>query len=68
LRLLLATDAWAPQVNGVVVTLRNTVACLERMGHEVRVVSPEGRLRTSSVVRRTFPSGPIVTVVTRLTI
>lgn len=47
MRILLATDAWAPQVNGVVVTLRNTVAWLERWGHEVRVVSPEGF--------RTFP-------------
>jgi glycosyltransferase involved in cell wall biosynthesis len=47
LRILLATDAWEPQVNGVVVTLRNTVSWLERWGHEVRVVSPEGF--------RTFP-------------
>jgi glycosyltransferase involved in cell wall biosynthesis len=42
MRILLATDAWAPQVNGVVVTLRNTIACLERMGHEVHVLSPQG--------------------------
>ena len=47
MRILLATDAWAPQVNGVVVTLRNTVSWLERWGHEVHVVSPEGF--------RTFP-------------
>jgi glycosyltransferase involved in cell wall biosynthesis len=47
LRILLVTDAWAPQVNGVVVTLRNTVRWLERWGHEVRVISPEGF--------RTFP-------------
>ena len=56
MRLLLATDAWAPQVNGVVVTLRNTVACLERMGHEVRVVSPEG-LRT--IPMPTYPEIPL---------
>jgi glycosyltransferase involved in cell wall biosynthesis len=42
LRILLVTDAWAPQVNGVVVSLRNTIACLEKLGHEVRVISPEG--------------------------
>jgi glycosyltransferase involved in cell wall biosynthesis len=42
MRLLLVTDAWAPQVNGVVVTLRNTIACLRRLGHEVHVLSPEG--------------------------
>ena len=42
MRIQLVTDAWAPQVNGVVVTLRNTVKWLERWGHEVRVLSPEG--------------------------
>lgn len=45
MRILLVTDAWAPQVNGVVVTLRHTIAGLERLGHEVHVLSPEG-LRT----------------------
>src|SRR5687768_15340982 len=45
LRILLATDAWEPQVNGVVVTLRNTVRWLQRWGHEVEVLSPAG-LRT----------------------
>src|SRR5271154_7533681 len=42
LRILLVTDAWAPQINGVVVTLTNTVRWLERWGHEVHVLSPEG--------------------------
>ncbi|MBS0365086.1 MAG: glycosyltransferase family 1 protein [Proteobacteria bacterium] len=42
MRILLVTDAWTPQVNGVVVTLQNTVTCLRRLGHEVRVISPEG--------------------------
>jgi len=42
MRLLLVTDAWAPQVNGVVVTLANTIRCLERLGHEVHVLSPAG--------------------------
>jgi glycosyltransferase involved in cell wall biosynthesis len=42
MRILLVSDAWAPQVNGVVVTLRNTVAVAERLGHEVRVISPDG--------------------------
>ncbi len=42
MRILLVTDAWAPQINGVVVTLTNTVKWLERWGHEVRVISPEG--------------------------
>jgi glycosyltransferase involved in cell wall biosynthesis len=47
LRILLVTDAWSPQINGVVVTLSNTVRWLERWGHEVRVLSPLGF--------RTFP-------------
>jgi glycosyltransferase involved in cell wall biosynthesis len=47
LRILLVTDAWAPQINGVVVTLTNTVRWLERWGHEVHVLSPQGF--------RTFP-------------
>src|SRR5450432_2975632 len=42
LRILLVTDAYGPQLNCVVVTLRNTVAWLERWGHEVKVLSLEG--------------------------
>ncbi|APV50198.1 alpha-mannosyltransferase [Betaproteobacteria bacterium GR16-43] len=42
MRILIATDAWAPQVNGVVVTLMNILTRLRRQGHEVHVVSPEG--------------------------
>jgi glycosyltransferase involved in cell wall biosynthesis len=56
LRLLLVTDAWAPQVNGVVVTLRNTIACLERWGHEVSVLSPEG---LATVPTPTYPEIPL---------
>jgi glycosyltransferase involved in cell wall biosynthesis len=41
MRILIATDAWHPQVNGVVKTLECTIAELERRGHEVRVVSPD---------------------------
>ncbi|HSS27180.1 MAG TPA: glycosyltransferase family 1 protein [Usitatibacter sp.] len=50
------TDAWAPQVNGVVVTLENTVRCLRRWGHEVEVISPEG-FRT--VPMPTYPEIPL---------
>jgi glycosyltransferase involved in cell wall biosynthesis len=42
LRLSLITDAWRPQINGVVTALESTVAELEAMGHEVDVISPEG--------------------------
>jgi glycosyltransferase involved in cell wall biosynthesis len=41
MRILLATDAWEPQVNGVVTTLTRTVAECRAMGHEVEVVSPD---------------------------
>jgi glycosyltransferase involved in cell wall biosynthesis len=41
MRILLATDAWEPQVNGVVRTLTRTVAECRAMGHEVEVISPE---------------------------
>jgi glycosyltransferase involved in cell wall biosynthesis len=56
MRILLVTDAWAPQINGVVVTLRNTIACLERLGHEVHVLSPEG-FRT--IPMPTYPEIPL---------
>ena len=45
MRLLLATDAWAPQVNGVVVSIRNTLECLRKAGHEVALIEP-GQFRS----------------------
>ncbi len=56
MRILLVTDAWAPQVNGVVVTLQNTVRWLRRWGHEVEVLSPEG-FRT--IPMPTYPEIPL---------
>lgn len=56
MRILLVTDAWTPQVNGVVVTLRNTIACLERWGHDVHVLSPDG-FRTMPMP--TYPEIPL---------
>ena len=41
MRILLATDAWEPQVNGVVRTLTRVIAELRAMGHEVEVISPD---------------------------
>ena len=41
MRILLATDAWEPQVNGVVRTLTRTVAEMRAMGHTVEVISPD---------------------------
>lgn len=39
-RILIVTDAWHPQVNGVVRTIMNTQAELERMGWEVVLITP----------------------------
>ncbi|MGD8619073.1 MAG: glycosyltransferase family 1 protein [Gammaproteobacteria bacterium] len=36
----IVTDAWAPQVNGVVKTLDATRETLARLGHEIRVLNP----------------------------
>jgi glycosyltransferase involved in cell wall biosynthesis len=41
MRILLATDAWEPQVNGVVRTLTRTVAECRAMGHDVEVIQPD---------------------------
>jgi glycosyltransferase involved in cell wall biosynthesis len=41
MRILIVTDAWEPQVNGVVRTLQATVAELRAAGHEVGVISPD---------------------------
>lgn len=40
MRLALVTDAWLPQVNGVVRTLGHTIREVEAAGHEVTVISP----------------------------
>ncbi len=40
MRIILVTDAWAPQVNGVVRTLSRTVEECRAMGHEIEVISP----------------------------
>jgi len=47
LKILIVTDAWAPQVNGVVRTLEILGQDLAALGHTLRYVTPLGR--------RTFP-------------
>ena len=44
---MIVTDAWSPQVNGVVRTLETLGKDLGRLGHTVRYITPLGR--------RTFP-------------
>jgi len=52
MRILILTDAWFPQVSGVVRTLDATIRSLEGMGHEVHVVEPGG---FSTVPCPTYP-------------
>lgn len=40
MKIVLASDAWHPQVNGVVRSLATTVECLRRDGHSVEVIEP----------------------------
>lgn len=40
MKILLVTDAWHPQINGVVRTLDKTVSNLRDRGHEVEVIAP----------------------------
>lgn len=40
MRIVLATDAWSPQVNGVVRTWQQTIRELSAMGHAIDVVHP----------------------------
>lgn len=42
LKLALVTDAWTPQVNGVVTTLIELVRGLHARGHQVEVIEPAG--------------------------
>ena len=45
MRIAIVTDAWQPQVNGVVTTLSTTATTLEKLGHQVLVVNPQ-QMRT----------------------
>ena len=41
MRIAIVTDAWTPQVNGVVRTLQSVTAELRAMGHELCVIAPD---------------------------
>ncbi len=41
MRIVLISDAWHPQVNGVVTTVKNTVISLKQLGHEVELITPD---------------------------
>ena len=52
MRLLIVTDAWFPQINGVVRTLSTTRSKLIELGHEVEVIAPD---RFRNVPCPTYP-------------
>jgi len=72
MRILLVTDAWAPQVNGVARTLQMTRDTLNGFGHIVEVLTPAGHrtipcpgypeirltLRPKRATRQAFSKGP----------
>lgn len=52
MRILIATDAWYPQINGVVRTLATVARELEGLGHAVEVIGPD---RFPSVPMPSYP-------------
>lgn len=40
MKIAIATDAWEPQINGVVRTLSQTTRYLQELGHDVRCITP----------------------------
>ncbi|NDE33676.1 MAG: glycosyltransferase family 1 protein, partial [Gammaproteobacteria bacterium] len=41
MKIALITDAWQPQINGVVTTLRTITERLRKLGHEVETFTPD---------------------------
>ncbi|MGL5839731.1 MAG: glycosyltransferase family 4 protein [Sphingorhabdus sp.] len=41
MRIAIATDAWEPQVNGVVRTLRTTIRHMFERGHDIELITPQ---------------------------
>src|SRR3546814_1253666 len=60
MKILLVSDAWYPQVNGVVRTYATVVPEIEADGHSVRVLSPEAyrsvACPTYGEIRLAFPA------------
>ena len=56
MRIAILTDAWFPQVNGVVRTLNKTISILEQWGHEILCINP-GHFRTLPMP--TYPDIPL---------
>jgi len=56
MKIVIVTDAWEPQVNGVVRTLKQTYNNLIDMGHEVFLLTPEGHY---TIPCPSYPSIPL---------
>lgn len=55
MKVLIVSDAWYPQVNGVVRTLESTASYLRQMGHTVQIVGPVAN-RWCSFPAPSYPS------------
>jgi glycosyltransferase involved in cell wall biosynthesis len=64
MRIMLVTDAWDPQVNGVVRTMKRVISECEEMGHTWDIVSPNGfrtiPLPTYSEIRLAFGAKKVI--------
>ena len=56
MNIVIATDAWRPQVNGVVRTYENVSEELIKMGHDVRFITPDD---FTTIPCPTYPSIPL---------
>ena len=52
MKICIATDAWHPQINGVVTTLTRTAETLRAWGHEVLMITPD---RFTTIACPTYP-------------
>lgn len=69
MKLLIITDAWQPQVNGVVRTYENLIQEIEKMGHVVKVISPNDFKYTmpmpgyAEIQLTLFPARPLAAMI-----
>ncbi len=57
MKIVIVTDAWEPQINGVVRTLKQTRDHLIKLGHQVTMLTPEGH---RSIPCPSYPTIPLV--------
>ncbi len=56
MKIAIVSDAWHPQINGVVTTYQNTIDELCRLGHQVLTISPE---MFTTIPCPTYPEIPL---------